>query len=135
MKRSSGFSLIELMVVMAIMAVLMGLTGALVTKTVAQRERQIEIENVKQLFKKMSYQAFYEGYKVKVTLKNNEMTMTRNEHSQTITFNQLVFVNKEYTVTTRAIVIPEQFEVSWEGNIQKFDINSIFVKINTKQDA
>ncbi len=64
--KNKGFSLIELMVVMAIMSVLMGLTGGLVTKTVAQQEKQVELEKVKHLFKQLSYQAFYQGNDIEV---------------------------------------------------------------------
>ena len=47
-KKAAGFSLIELMVVMAIMAIVMGLTGGLVTKAVDQQTRQVELQKVRQ---------------------------------------------------------------------------------------
>ncbi len=81
-KRVQGFSLIELMVVMAIMAVLMGLTGGLVTRTVAQQERQVELEKVKHLFKQLSYQAFYQGSDVELTFQGNQIQITQNKEQK-----------------------------------------------------
>ena len=71
-----GFSLIELMVVMAIMAVLMSLSGGLMQKSINQQARQVELEQVSQLFKKLSYRAYYGGGAMKVRLEKNQMQIT-----------------------------------------------------------
>jgi prepilin-type N-terminal cleavage/methylation domain-containing protein len=75
-KKIKGFSLIELMVVMAIMAVLMGLSGGLMQKSISQQARQVELEQVTQLFKKLSYRAYYGGGAMKVRLEKNQMQIT-----------------------------------------------------------
>lgn len=72
----NGFSLIELMVVMAIMAVLMSLSGGLMQKSINQQARQVELEQVTQLFKKLSYRAYYGGGAMKVRLEKNQMQIT-----------------------------------------------------------
>ena len=53
-KKTSGFSLIELMVVMAIMAILMGLTGGVIVKNLAQQQRLVELEKTQHFFKLFS---------------------------------------------------------------------------------
>ena len=121
-----GFSLIELMVVMAIMAVLMGLTGGLVTKTVAQQERQVEIEKVHQLFKQLSYKAFFNGLPIAVKLSNQNMEVHRGDEISVISFNQLTFVSQEYSVSTSAIVSPNQFSVFWGDNIKNIELGSVY---------
>lgn len=125
-KRAQGFSLIELMVVMAIMAILMGLTGGLVTKTVDQQERQVELEKVKHLFKQLSYQAFYQGSDVELIFQGNQIQVTQNNEQKVLSFKQLVFVAQSYTVSTQAVVIPAQFGVFWKEKIRYFDIDSLF---------
>jgi prepilin-type N-terminal cleavage/methylation domain-containing protein len=75
-KNVSGFSLIELMVVMAIMAVLMSLSGGLMQKSINQQARQVELEQVSQLFKKLSYKAYYGGGAIQVRLEKNQMKIT-----------------------------------------------------------
>lgn len=72
-KKAKGFSLIELMVVMAIMAVLMSLSGGLMQKSINQQARQVELEQVRQLFKKLSYRAYYGGGAIQVRLEKNQM--------------------------------------------------------------
>jgi len=64
------------MVVMAIMAVLMGLSGGLMQKSINQQTRQVELEQIQQLFKKLSYQAYYGGTSILVRLEKNQMLIT-----------------------------------------------------------
>jgi len=61
------------MVVMAIMAVLMSLSGGLMQKSINQQARQVELEQVRQLFKKLSYHAYYGGGAIQVRLEKNQM--------------------------------------------------------------
>ena len=64
------------MVVMAIMAVLMSLSGGLMQKSINQQARQVELEQVTQLFKKLSYRAYYGGGAMQVRLEKNQMQIT-----------------------------------------------------------
>jgi prepilin-type N-terminal cleavage/methylation domain-containing protein len=125
-KVPTGFSLIELMVVMAIISVLMGLTGGLVTKTVSQQERQVELEKVKHLFKQLSYRAFYEGEAFDVKLQENTIIIKKNEVSKELKFKQLTFVAQDFVVTTRAVVSPASFGVFWKGSPRYFNVGSLF---------
>ncbi len=132
--KNKGFSLIELMVVMAIMSVIMGLTGGLVTKTDAQQEKQVELEKVKHLFKQLSYQAFYQGNDIEVIFKGNQIRISDNQTQQTLVFKQLVFVAQNYTVSTNAVVFPAQFSIFWQDSIRHFPIDSIFTSYELAAD-
>ena len=68
-----GFSLIELMVVMAIMAVVMSLSGGLFQQSINQQERHVELEKVRQLFKQLTYNAYYQGKVHDVRLEENKL--------------------------------------------------------------
>ncbi len=72
-KYSLGFSLIELMVVMAIMAVLMSLSGGLFQQSINQQERHVELEKTQQLFKQLAYKAYYQGSIQKVRIEENKV--------------------------------------------------------------
>jgi prepilin-type N-terminal cleavage/methylation domain-containing protein len=108
-KKQLGFSLIELMVVMAIMAVLMSLTGGLATNNVSKRERLVEIEKVAQIFKRLSYQAYYTGYDIKVRLDKNTLTAHTAGQTKVVEFAQLNFVANDYLVSTKAFVSPDSY--------------------------
>lgn len=154
-KNTSGFSLIELMVVMAIMAVLMSLSGGLMQKSINQQTRQIELEQITQIFKKLSYRAYYGGGAINVRLEKNQMQIThvldvtrfsdeereQNTNNQSIDnrgsedqeveieiidFEQLTFVAQEYNVSSKGIVSPNQYQVFWLDDIKTFELKSLF---------
>lgn len=157
-KKVSGFSLIELMVVMAIMAVLMSLSGGLMQKSINQQARQVELEQVRQLFKKFSYQAYYGGGAIQVRLEKNQMQIShvvdaikfsdkeREENAnnqridnqssenkeveiQIIDFEQLTFVAQNYNVSSKGIVSPNQYQVFWLDDIKTFELKSLFSEL------
>ncbi len=123
---TTGFSLIELMVVMAIMAILMALTGGLATKNVSKRDRLVEIEKVAQIFKRLNYQAYYTGYDVKVNLQQNVLTATTAGKTTVVEFKQLNFVSGDYLVSTKAFVSPSTYRVKWQDSYRNFDIKPMF---------
>lgn len=83
-----GFSLIELMVVMAIMAVVMSLSGGLFQQSINQQERHVELEKVRQLFKQLTYNAYYQGKAHDVRLEENKLLVyTKNKSNL---FNALI---------------------------------------------
>ena len=128
---SNGFSLIELMVVMSIMAVLMALTGGLATKNVSKRERLVEIEKVAQIFKRLNYQAYYTGYGIEVSLKGNSLTANTAGNSKIVKFKQLNFTDANYLVSPKAFVSPNTYRVSWQDGYRDFPIAPLF-KIHEK---
>lgn len=125
-KKQQGFSLMELMVVMAIMAIVMGLTGGLVTKTVDQQTRQVELQKVRQLFKRLGYHAYYNGYPISLRMQESTITITENSQQTTINFEQLVFSPNDYTISTNSSVTPNKYKVLWNSTIQEFTIQSVF---------
>ena len=143
------------MVVMAIMAVLMSLSGGLMQKSINQQTRQIELEQITQIFKKLSYRAYYGGGAINVRLEKNQMQIThvldvtrfsdeereQNTNNQSIDnrgsedqeveieiidFEQLTFVAQEYNVSSKGIVSPNQYQVFWLDDIKTFELKSLF---------
>lgn len=125
-KKAAGFSLIELMVVMAIMAIVMGLTGGLVTKAVEQQTRQVELQKVRQLFKRLSYQAYYSGFPINVRMQGSEITITVNQQVSSMQFEQLVFSPNDYLVATNSLVTPNSYKILRADTIQEYKLESMF---------
>ncbi len=126
LNKTKGFSLIELMVVLAIMAILMALTGGLATKNVSKRERVVELEKVAQIFQRLSYEAYYSGYDVHVNLNQNTLTKMSSGQTQVVTFEQLDFVRSEHIISTKAYVSPSQYRVVWQDGYRDFIIAPLF---------
>ena len=125
-KKAAGFSLIELMVVMAIMAIVMGLTGGVVTKAVDQQTRQVELQKVRQLFKRLSYQAYYSGFPINVRMQGSEITVTVNQQVSSMQFEQLVFSPNDYLVATNSLVTPNSYKILRADTIQEYTLESMF---------
>ncbi len=124
--KSCGFSLIELMVVLAIIAVLMALTGGLVTENVSKRERMVEIEKIAQIFKRLSYKAYYGGYDIKVHMAGGILTIDSNNAIQKVSFTQLTFSPANFLISTKASIYPRTYRVSWNNSYRDFNIPPMF---------
>lgn len=162
-KLAKGFSLIELMVVMAIMAVVMSLSGGLLQNSINQQERHVELEKVRQLFKQLSYNAYYQGKEYTVRLEESRLlvftkvndpllqslnseipnhSVNQNQDQKAdekqwvsggltklvneVSFNQLIFVAKNYQITTNAVIHPSKFSVLFGENSRSFQILPMF---------
>ncbi|MDE3271230.1 type II secretion system protein [Pseudoalteromonas sp. G4] len=109
-KKQLGFSLIELMVVLAIMAVSMSLTGGLITNVVSKQERFVEIEKVKQLVLSLKYKAFYTGSDFKVDFIENRILITGIYEKKEFVFNQLIFSSQKLEIYSNGTSNNKYFE-------------------------
>lgn len=125
-KSFSGFSLVEVIVVMAIMTTLLALSGGLLTKSVDKQERLVELEKVHQLFKRLSYEAYYKGTEMKVSTRNNVIEISSSLEQRRLEFSQLTFVANDYTVSTKAVITPQKFSVFWNDDIRHFPIAPLY---------
>jgi prepilin-type N-terminal cleavage/methylation domain-containing protein len=121
-----GFSLIELMVVMAIVGTLLTLTGGVAFKNVEQQGRIIELEKVQQLFRRLSYQAYYSGYKVDVSLTDNRFIVFSNDKTHVVQFEHISFKTLDYQINTKAFIEPGYYEVVWNGQYHEYFIKPMF---------
>ncbi|MDP4985456.1 PulJ/GspJ family protein [Pseudoalteromonas tunicata] len=131
-KYQLGFSLIELMVVMAIMSVLMGLTGGVIVKNVAQQTRLVELEKTQHYFKLLSYKAYYSGIPILITTEGHTLTITEHGTITQIEFEQLEFVKSEFNIQTTATILPNTFEVMWDEKNKEFEIDAMFKPYESK---
>lgn len=112
-KSQVGFSLIELMIVLAIMGVAMSLTGGLVIQAFEKNKRQVELERVKQAFKIYGYRAFYSGYDTDLELVGNTAIISSSgkEEPVVIEFESLTFVAQRFNISKKLTVQPTSFGV------------------------
>jgi len=131
--KSRGFSLIELMVVLAITAILLSLTGGVLQRNIAQQERIVELEKINQLIHKLSYQAYYGAgpYNLrfqenKILILNATNTVENDLPNNEIAFEHLTFVSQDYTVSSKGVVSPGHFSIITQRNIRHFSLKALF---------
>lgn len=93
----SGFTLIELMVVMTIIALLTGLVGPLAINSLDKAQAKSEILTLKNRLRKISYRAYILQSSAEVTFKGKEITISYSGSDiQPITItNEVLFFNEQ----------------------------------------
>ncbi|RXF02892.1 type II secretion system protein [Pseudoalteromonas sp. PS5] len=126
-KSSQGFSLIELMIVLAIMGVAMSLTGGLVIQAFEKNKRQVELERVKQAFKVYGYRSFYSGYDTKLELVGNTAVISSeaDEEPEVIEFESLTFVAEQFHIGQKLTIQPATFGVFINEQPRFYDVPSV----------
>lgn len=120
----SGFTLIELMVVMTIITLLIGLVGPLAINSLDKAQAKSEILTLKNRLRKISYRAYILQSSAEVTFKGKEITISYNgSNSQPITItNEVLFFNEQVLYFNNY------------GFVQPLKLNLTYRDINTTLD-
>ena len=120
----SGFTLIELMVVMTIITLLIGLGGPLAINSLDKAQAKSEILTLKNRLRKISYRAYILQSSAEVTFKGKEITISYNgSNSQPITItNEVLFFNEQVLYFNNY------------GFVQPLKLNLTYRDINTTLD-
>ncbi len=129
--KDRGFTLIELMVVMSIVALLMTMVGPLAISAVDKANAKQEMLTMKNWLRKISYRAFATGnsYQLKLTGKKAELFVKPSGTEQIIspiishTFETLFFQPQILTYTNKGFVTPAAIEGTYRGNILQLNLN------------
>ncbi len=78
-KRLLGFSLIELLVVISILAGLLVLVGGLTVNSVEKAQAQTELVGFSNMIKKISFRAFASGNSIALSLDEHRAQVSRND--------------------------------------------------------
>ena len=131
-----GFTLIELMVVMSIVALLLTMVGPLAINAVDKANAKQEMLTMKNWLRKISYRAFATGneYQLKLAGKKAELFaiesgMEQSDEIQqlspliTHTFESLFFQPQVLTYSAKGFVTPTLVEGSYRNNTLKVDLS------------
>jgi hypothetical protein len=110
----------------------MGLTGALLNKSVGQQQRLVEIEKTQHLFKILAYKAYYQGYPIQVNTHDDSLTIEINGEKKVINFKELHFQNIDFLISTRSTVFPKSFKIVVNGIEQEHEIIGMFKPYDQK---
>jgi len=133
--KGRGFTLIELMVVMSIVALLMTMVGPLAINAVDKANAKQEMLTMKNWLRKISYRAFTTGnsYQLKLAGKKAELFLTldnnilegERQNSALIThnFETLFFQPQILTYSAKGFVSPTLVEGTYRDKKLQLDLN------------
>jgi len=129
--KNQGFTLIELMVVMAIVALLMTMVGPLAINAVEKANAKQEMLTMKNWFRKISFRAFNTGssYQLKLSGKKAELFIVNTESEQmqppliTKTLDSLFFQPQVLYYNAKGFVTPTLVEGTYRNKILKVDLS------------
>ena len=104
---------------MAIASLLLALTGGLVVRAVDQQGAIVEQEKIQQIFRQLSYDAFYSGYSISLLMNSKQVTILKNKEQYTIDFKYLSFSENVYIINTKAHVKPGFYEFYLDNGLKK----------------
>jgi prepilin-type N-terminal cleavage/methylation domain-containing protein len=108
----SGFTLIELIVVMSIMSIVLSMVGPLTLRMLDRAQAQSELISFKNSVKKVSYIAFASGTEYSFELKNHQLIVYRaDDELQQTEFDHLNFEPQIITFNSRGYPSPEELSI------------------------
>ncbi|WP_085298083.1 prepilin-type N-terminal cleavage/methylation domain-containing protein [Cognaticolwellia mytili] len=114
-----GFTLIELMIVMSIVALLMGMVGPLAINSLEKAQAKQEMLTVKNWLKKVSFRAFttgkehvvkFSGKNIILHLKGEALSPIENK-----TFESLFFQPQQLSYSAKGFVSPKLLSGTFRG--------------------
>ncbi len=109
---TSGFTLIELIVVMSIMSIVLSLVGPLTLRMLDRAQAQSELITFKNSIKKVSYIAFASATQHSFDLKQHELVVYKaGEELQQTQFDYLSFEPQTVTFNSRGYPSPEELTI------------------------
>lgn len=107
-----GFTLIELMIVMSIVALLMGMVGPLAINSLEKAQAKQEMLTVKNWLRKVSFRAFTTGKEHVIKFSGKNIILhTKGEALEPIenkTFESLFFQPQQLNYSAKGFVSPKQ---------------------------
>jgi prepilin-type N-terminal cleavage/methylation domain-containing protein len=115
-KKNLGFTLVELMIVMAIVALLLTLVGPLAINNLEKAQAKQEMLSVKNWLRKLSYQSFLTGKKIKLKVEGKQMELElANENASYKNLDVLSFELQKFTFNESGYVHPTSIKGNYRG--------------------
>ena len=129
--KQHGFTLMELMVVMTIIALLTGLVGPLAINSLDKAEAKSELLTLKNTLRKISYRAYILQSPADIVFKGSEITINfANRSNEPTKISNKVLFFKEQTLhfNNYGFVQPLKLQLTYRDQSQELDLGTL---INT----
>lgn len=118
-----GFTLIELIVVMLIMASLLSLVGPLAVKNVETTQYKTEEMQFKNWLVKMSHTAFYTGKPVTISLSGKVAEAQVGDKTDRLALNDIFFQPQTFHLSKNGF--PSVDSVSYQGRNRQMELDIV----------
>ncbi|MDG1750742.1 MAG: type II secretion system protein [Thalassotalea sp.] len=122
-----GFTLIELMVVLAIMGTAFALVGPNIMKSYDKVKAQSEVKELTEILKKISYKAFINGRSVDVSFNQNHIQYkyTDSQKTNKVSFNFIGFPEQDLNFTSAGFTNINNLTLYYNGNEHLLSLDEI----------
>lgn len=123
----NGFTLIELMIVMSIVALLMGLVGPLAINSVEKAQAKQEMLTLKNWLRKVSHKAFYTGKSHLIQLKGKQVLLFIKGEVDPIeqaSFDSLFFQPQEINYNANGFVDLHTIKGTYRNNFLELELST-----------
>jgi len=124
--KNSGFTLIELMIVMLIVALLGAMVGPMAINSLEKAQAKQELLTLKNWFKQISYRAYIGGQSLKITLDGKQaLLMTASEENiiKKETFDFLFFQPQQLLFNNKGFVSPLNVTGTYRKQALELDLS------------
>lgn len=129
--KSKGFTLVELLIVMAIMSLILSIVGPLTVKIVDKTQAQSEFISLKNAVNKVSYKAFASATPYVLTFDNRTLNLESKNSTPSIhRFEYISFPQQVITFNSRGYPSPESLNVSMQGRDETINLFKLIEGVN-----
>lgn len=129
----SGFTLVELLIVMSIMGLILSLVGPLALRVVDKAQAQSEFISFKNSLKKISYIAFASATEHSVVVDMQKISILKaDETIQQSQFKYLQFSPQKITFNSRGYPFPESINVKIINKTEKINVFKLVEGVDEK---
>ena len=128
---TSGFSLIELLIVVSIMMTVLGLVGGAVINGAARAEAQTEVISVYNLVKKAGVRAFTSGQGLAIVFEDDsaKLLSASGETKYQLTFDYLYFKPQKVNLNENGLPDTFSVDVLVNGKAKSLDLERLFQRL------
>jgi len=117
-KINNGFTMIELLIVLAIMSTLMGLVGPLAINAYDKAQAKTEKYQLNNFINKLSYEAFTQGQTKRIDLEGNQVSIYAGEEeipAKVFNFKYLFFQPQYINLNSNGFTLSDTIDLQIRG--------------------
>lgn len=118
-----GFSLIELIVVMVIVATLLGVVAPLTVSQITKSKDHVELLSLSTLIEDISHQAYFSGQSIVLNFEKSSLQIVKQDGMSTLNFDTLEFPVQTITVNSNGFSFDTAVKVIYRGKPQTLRLN------------